>query len=91
MTTPKFHASTGEKRSARHGRFRFDNSADPLPAGPLLSPHFSTGRVSRIELPAGMVFSDPPTWVTATEIGIAGRYREEGRFTSTFFRIAIPE
>ncbi|MCA9614800.1 MAG: hypothetical protein KC586_18715 [Myxococcales bacterium] len=51
----------------------------------------STGRVSRIELPAGMVFSDPPTWVTATEIGIAGRYREEGRFTSTFFRIAIPE
>jgi hypothetical protein len=50
----------------------------------------SDGRVTRIELPADMFFSDPPTWVTASEIGIAGRYREEGRFVDSFFRLALP-
>lgn len=48
------------------------------------------GTRTTIALPPEHVLAAPPSWVTEGEIGIAGRYREGGRFVDSFFRLALP-
>ncbi|MCB9604828.1 MAG: hypothetical protein H6720_31290 [Sandaracinus sp.] len=36
------------------------------------------------------VMAAPPSWITESEVGVAGRYREGGRWVDSFFRLALP-
>jgi len=49
------------------------------------------GTRTTLALPPEHVLAAPPSWVTESEVGVAGRYREGGRWVDTFFRLSTSE